>query len=272
MAQYDIDGPEFGDEIALEPRRTSVMAILSLVCGLVCVVPGMGVVAAIFGIASLVGISRSRGRVGGTGLAIAGLILGLLFSMVWIGILYVVSQGMSVVAQNLVRPTNEAFVAADNGDFSKIKALFSARAQERMRDEDLAKFHDAVKAQYGAFKRVPDSPIEYWQRLMVVGSEMSNFQGRQDIIPLPVEYEKGWVLLAIQVDNTRSGRSNPPGPGVQSVIPVVNLYAAAPGNTRIDLYPAHAVPALLPPDPAATLPPPTPAPGNNGGDPPPEKK
>ncbi len=92
MAQYDFDSQEFGDEIALEPRRTSVMAILSLVCGLVCVVPGIGVLATIFGITSLVGINRSRGRVGGTGLAITGIVLGLLFSMIWIGILYAARQ------------------------------------------------------------------------------------------------------------------------------------------------------------------------------------
>ncbi len=153
----------------------------------------------------------------------------------------------------------------DQGDVSKIRAMFSARAQERMRDEDLVAFHEAVKAKYGAFKRVPDSPVEAWQRLMTVGAAMKDFQGRQDLIPIPVEFENGWVLLIVQIDNTHSARQ---GPDKQTAIPIVNLYAASPGQERIEVYPAHAVPALLPPDSPALPPPPAPPapPTDTGGE------
>lgn len=272
MAQYDFDAPELADELALEPRRTSVLAILSLVCGLVCVVPGMGVLASIFGIAGLIGINKSRGRVGGTGLAATGLILGLLFSMVWLAILYGATKVASVLATAVVRPANEAFVAMDNGDYSKVRGLFLPRAQERMKDEDLVKFHEAIFAQYGKFKRVPDSPFEAWQHLMSVGSALSDFQGRQDIIPLPVEFEKGWALVIVQIEQGHAGRKSPPGTSTE-VVPIINMYVSAPGNKRIDLYPPAAVPALLPPDAVGLPPPPAPKPGNETPDPPkPEEK
>ena len=71
-----------------EPERTSIAAILGLVlscigcCGGVTAI--LGVFLSIFGI---VGVSRSKGRVGGMGFAIAGLLIGILMLALWGGML-----------------------------------------------------------------------------------------------------------------------------------------------------------------------------------------
>jgi D-xylose transport system permease protein len=51
-----------------------VLAILSLVCSLICLIPGLGLLGAILGIAALFSISRSQGAVRGNGMAVTGII------------------------------------------------------------------------------------------------------------------------------------------------------------------------------------------------------
>src|SRR5690349_14731093 len=105
MAQNDFDSGDLGDaELALEPQRTSILAILALICALICIIPGMGLLAAILGISAAIGISGSRGRVGGMGLAIAGIVLGLLFSMIWVGIVLGSRQALGFAQSNLFVP------------------------------------------------------------------------------------------------------------------------------------------------------------------------
>ena len=71
-----------------EPERTSIAAILGLVlscigcCGGVTAI--FGIFLSIFGI---VGVSRSQGRVGGMGFAIAGVFIGILMLALWGGVI-----------------------------------------------------------------------------------------------------------------------------------------------------------------------------------------
>src|SRR5262245_43405191 len=115
MAVYQPTADDFSPD-ELGPRRTSILAIISLILSLICIIPGFGLLGAIFGLAGLIGIMQSRGRVGGTGLAVAGMILGLLFSAVWIGVgLGMVKAGKFFQGQ-LMGPLNGAMTAIEAGD------------------------------------------------------------------------------------------------------------------------------------------------------------
>ena len=62
------------------PRRTSRLAVASFVCGLCFFVPLVGPLLAVgLGVAALVEIARARGELKGSGLAIAGIVMGALF-------------------------------------------------------------------------------------------------------------------------------------------------------------------------------------------------
>lgn len=73
-------GADVADEYVGE-QRLSLMALFSLIFSLICFVPGAGLVGALLGIGGLVSIGKSRGRLTGKGLAITGLVLGLILSV-----------------------------------------------------------------------------------------------------------------------------------------------------------------------------------------------
>ncbi len=68
------------------PPKTSGLAIASLIFGVVafCIPILPGIAAVIFGVLGLSGIDRSRGRLGGRGLAIAGMVTGGVAMFVWL--------------------------------------------------------------------------------------------------------------------------------------------------------------------------------------------
>jgi hypothetical protein len=77
-------------------KKTNVIAVASLVTGILSCVPGMSVFAVILGI---VGLERSgKPNVGGKGMAIAGLILGII-GLAWtIGFVLVALKGRQMIA------------------------------------------------------------------------------------------------------------------------------------------------------------------------------
>ena len=85
MTQHPYAESTAGADVFPEAERTSVMAILSLVCSLICCIPGLGILGSLLGVFALIGIGGSRGRVGGKGLAISGIIIGILMTVIWIG-------------------------------------------------------------------------------------------------------------------------------------------------------------------------------------------
>ena len=82
---YANDGMSGGYDEYAGPERTSALAVLSLILSLACCIPGLGLLGAGLGVGALIGISGSRGRVGGKGLAVAGIIVGILVSVAWVG-------------------------------------------------------------------------------------------------------------------------------------------------------------------------------------------
>ena len=76
MTQFN--PPTFGQPIQpVVPERTSPLAILGLVFGILgfCTAGLLGVVGLILGIVAIVGINKSQGRLGGSGLAIATIVV-----------------------------------------------------------------------------------------------------------------------------------------------------------------------------------------------------
>ncbi len=212
------------------PQRTSVMAIISLVLALVCFVPGLGVLAVIFGIAAIIAISTAKGRLVGTGLAATGVVIGLLSSVVWIGMGIGVYQATQAVGSKIVKPANEAIGGFDStGDVQVLRKLFSPAVNAKYSDAQILAFRDAYRAEVGAFKTVPNGIMEAIGAYRQFGPQMSKYQakpGQQpDLIPLPAQFEKGWALIVLQLDASRTGGPVQVSPGVSVQGPV------QPGNS-----------------------------------------
>lgn len=254
MNANNIDVESFDSEIAA-PQRTSILAILSLVCSLICLIPGTGVLAAVFGISALIGIRGSRGRVGGTGLAIAGLIVGLLFTMVWIGIVVGANALMQEVAGKVVAPVNQAIIAMDAGDSSKLRETLTPDVNKAVTDQQIADFRSAYQAELGSCKGMPTQVWDFFSAYMPLKAQMQPLQGRNDMIPLPVNFDKGPALVVLWIN--APGGTVHVGPKGEEKLPIKNVTIYTTTGKEFSLLPLEStlVPKVadpaLPPTPAA---------------------
>jgi len=199
-------GPE-GDSPMIVPERTSKMAISSLVCSLVCCIPVItGTLGVLLGIGALIRISSSRGRLSGRGLAIAGIVIGLLVTSAWVGggvaasktLNAFVSSGYSVAS------------AAHSGDPALVRAKLSSSTTYT--DEQIKAFSVQLNAKLGNLKPQPAGPLKAWGMYSRFFGSLSKggaaqpapgrFPGQQlqNEAPLAFDYDNGPALLLLSFD------------------------------------------------------------------------
>lgn len=213
-------------EVALE-QRTSVLAILSLVFGILCV-PGFGVLGALLGVVALIVIANAAGRLSGRGLAIAGLVISLLVSVVWAAIIIGGYQLGKTLTGALGKSATAVLTSAESGDYATARAELTSAAQAAITDDDFKQWVAAYQAEVGAFKRVPQGTIEFIMSYGNIGPIISKFQQGQDLIPVPCEFEKGWALVVFQPDQ-RGGQAG-------TRIPVMNVGVYSVSGKKYWLY------------------------------------
>lgn len=243
---------------ALEPPRTSVLAIVALVLSLICFIPGFGALGVLLGVIAIVMIAGSQGRLSGNGLAVSAIVLGLIISVVWIGVGIGVNQAIVAVKTQLVAPVNQALVALGQGDVKAIRGLLSPNANARFSDDQIEAFRAASQAEFGAFRSIPDGIFAGIQSYAKFGQQMQKYQAQpgqaSDKIPIPAEFEKTPVLVVLQVDPpTGSPSSSGPAP----LIPLKDITIEALGGKAISLS-DFATPAPGAPPAAAPTAPPAP--------------
>src|SRR4051812_41894509 len=108
--------PGFGGMQQPSQPASNGMAITSLIMGILSCIPGVGLLAILFG---AMGVSKAKDpRYGGKGLAITGIVLGLLSIVVWATIGYSIYWGVGKL-KALAEPGAEFFKAVHEGDFAK---------------------------------------------------------------------------------------------------------------------------------------------------------
>ncbi len=128
------------------PRRTSGLAVASLVCSLVCCIPALPAIGAILGLGSLVAMGRNvmlRGR----GLAIAGIVLGVLMTVGHVVVIPWLIRGGLFVANG----PHLALSAGVSGDVAAFKSNFHG-AGATAPDAEAQAFLEAITARYGAIQ------------------------------------------------------------------------------------------------------------------------
>ena len=118
--------------VGQEPERTSILALLSMVSSLICCIPGLSILGTFMGIGALISIGGSGGRVGGRGMAWTGVIVGILVSMLWLGVALGGASMWSSV-KGMLQQIGEKFVAIESGDYDTARQVLTTEAAPELK-------------------------------------------------------------------------------------------------------------------------------------------
>jgi hypothetical protein len=214
----------------LGEQKTSIMAIVALVCSLICFVPGLSIVGVLLAVVALLMISGSNGRLGGRGIAIAALIIGLIVSAIWITIGIGAMQVSKAMSGEFTQPLSQLMTDIDSKDYAKARQSLTPAAAAAITDEDFTRFVEGYQSELGAFQHGPKGFGDLIQSYGKLGQQMQQFQGGQgNVIPFPGMFANGLSVIAFQVDQQG-------GPGTQIKIPLSNIMVITPSGKKVTLY------------------------------------
>jgi len=214
------------------PQRTSALAIISLVIGIISIVPllclfvGSGTLAMIFGGAALLMIHRERGRLGGTGLAATGIVLGLLVSVAQVAAVILLNNFMSLYNVHAVGPIDESLRAMRAGDYVTARKLFTPEADAKLSDQMMMDFDAAYRAHAGEYQGSPSSIVGLVQAWLSAGPSMRSLKnGAANAFPYVANFSKGPAVVIVVIDSNQQGPQGGPGsnPGMNFVLPTLNI-------------------------------------------------
>lgn len=192
---------DFGLE---EPQRMSVLAVLSLICAVVCCVPGLGILAFVFGALALAGISKSQGRVTGKPLAGIGMALGLIATVIWMAIAIGVAQGWRTYTTQMVGGTSQMMQTLSDGDIAGARLHLLEPATAELTDEDIAAFAAIVRREFGGFVGAPTGISEMMEGFASAygqgGVRGGGGGGQEPAIPIAVNFDNRSTVVHIVID------------------------------------------------------------------------
>lgn len=165
---YSASGMQPGSPIenfaqGFEPR-TSVMAIVSLVLGILSLVMccvGVGAIAGVpaagFGIAAIIAINAKQGALSGRGMAVSGIVTGTigLFGtiLIWVGASSVIG-GVATV----FRPVMNGI---ENADVRAVQNILTAESSAKLDEAALLAFRKQYQDRLGAFQGVDSNALNF---------------------------------------------------------------------------------------------------------------
>ncbi|MBX3388360.1 MAG: hypothetical protein KF691_02765 [Phycisphaeraceae bacterium] len=228
------------------PERTSILAIIALVFALPCFIPLFGIIASLLAVFALVGIASSKGRVGGTGLAIAALVLGLFSTALWTALGYGAWQAVNFFDKQIVGSTAVLMNEIKDGEWDKAKGRFVPVAAQKLTPEMFEQFRTDYREKLGEFQGGPKGLGEMWDLYKRIGPLMKSLKNPpNNIIPLPLYFAKGPALLMMEIDPSNKSKPTKGGNGkdVLSVLPVRNLSILGENDVVITLIDPEILPS-----------------------------
>lgn len=165
---YSASGMQPGSPIdnfsqGFEPR-TSVMAIVSLVLGILSLVMccvGMGAIAGVpaagFGIAALIVINGKQGALSGRGMAVSGIVTGTigLFGtiLIWVGASTIIG-GVATI----FRPV---MTGIENADVRAVQNILTTESSAKLDEATLLAFRKQYQDRLGAFQGVDSNAVSF---------------------------------------------------------------------------------------------------------------
>lgn len=199
------DDAHFGHDVYPEPERTSLAAIFGFILSLGGCIAGLTAILGVpLSIMGIIASSRSRGRVGGKGFAVAGLIIGLLNLSLWGGCLGAAYFGTGAALTQFGGSTSRMLTSLQDADFDAARANLLAPAADAG-DAEMLAFRAAYQASLGDFQSLPAGTIEYAKGFAELGPLMNSMSGQQNVFPFPATFDSGPALILIQFDPNASG-------------------------------------------------------------------
>lgn len=234
-----------GDRGFDEPRM-SALAVVGLVCSLICLIPALPLIGAALGGAALVKINSSGGRLAGVGMALVAICVGVVLTLGQAGLGYAGWRSYTFV-QQFLGPTSQhagdAMVALSSGDTSGLKNVLTEEALAKMTPEDAAQFARAMEAHYGRPTGVVTDIFEMIEGVKRApgfeGDTHVQFGGKSGNPPLPavLKFPQGKVaVLFISFDPNSMKHKKVKGPGgVAEVFRGEDLLLLLPGRKAVTL-------------------------------------
>ena len=227
------------------PERTSILAIVALVLALPCFIPFFGIIASLLAVFALVAIAGSKGRVGGTGLAIAALVLGLFSTVLWTALGYGAWQAVNFFDKQIVGSTAVLMSEIQDGEWDKAKSRLVPSSADKLTPEMFEEFRTAYRDKLGEFQGGPKGFADIWDLYTKIGPLMKDLKNPpNNVVPLPMYFAKGPALLMMEIEpgNKAHTVKTPDGKDALKILPIRNISLLGENGTVVVLID----PKLLP--------------------------
>ena len=191
------------------PPKTSVLAILSLVCSLVCFIPGLSAIGSLLGVFGLIRITSSNGRIKGTGLAIAGIAIGVIVSLIWIGGAIAIQQGAKQYLE-----MSSVIADIDSGSYDSARGHLTIATRPFATDEAFEQFKAKYEADAGAFAGRPQGIGELFTSLGSLGQAQDPNRAPRiypQQAPVPGKFLNGdrWIFVSLSTSEKNDAGTFP---------------------------------------------------------------
>lgn len=200
---YD-DGP--GPMVYPEPERTSLAAILGFIFSLGgCCLAGLPSLLGVpLCVGALINISRSGGRLGGRGLAVAGLILGLLGIAGYGSCLGGGVISLRTLESRTFDPAARVFEQLQQGQFDGVRANLVSPAAD-VSDAELIAFREAYRVTLGDYVSRPTGITGYFSNMAKWGPWQTVLSNPgQNAVPALFTFQQGDAMVIITMDPATS--------------------------------------------------------------------
>lgn len=235
-----------GGEREFDEPRMSALAVVGLVCSLICLIPALPLIGAALGGAALLKINSSGGRLAGVGMALVAICVGAVLTLGQAGLGYFGWRSYSFVQQFLgptAQHAGDAMVALAASDPSKLKNVLTEEAVAKVTPEDVAQFTVAMEAHYGKPTGVVTDIFEMIQGVKRApgfeGDAQVKFGGKSGNPPLPavLRFPAGKVaVLFISFDpNSMKGKRAKGASAAAEIFRGEDLLLLLPGRKAVTL-------------------------------------
>lgn len=219
MTQFQ---PPFEDDL-VEPPRTSGLAVASLICSLICCLPLTTVLGALLGIGAMISIGGDPAK-RGKGLALTGIVLGILFTIGQFVIYPKVYNFSKEMFQFVDHGATEALATAFNGDLVGFRSQFYGPGATAT-DVEVQEFLTELTDRYGQYHGGHFDPTREAQQTLgepkvpfpyLLQFDSADVNAEAVVVFADPDAHKGFIVKMESIrilDDTRGDVVFPPIPG-----------------------------------------------------------